>query len=496
MTTAMTTTGTTTGTTTTGEPAARQGLTVRARITASIAVLLLIALSGAGVIVYAIGYSDINDTVQDEIEQEFDELDAFLRRYPPPTAGQAPDSLEERLRNFLRNNVPDDQEILVGWVNDGPELRIAGDDVEDAAKPMSVDPEFLAATRRVVAGETSVAWIELPSYGDVLIAAQRVQQGETEGALVIATFMDLRREDFVTTMRTYAVVALFSLLAITGLAAWQSGRLLAPIRVLRETAEEISESDLSLRLPEVGNDDITALTRTFNAMLARLETAFVGQRQFLDDAGHELKTPLTVLRGHLELLDPADEEEVAETRVLLRDEVDRMSRLVGDLILLAKHDRPDFLTPAAVSVERLTHTLHAKARALADRDWTLESVGEGIAHLDEQRITQAVLQLADNAAKHTADGDRIGIGSGVVDGTVSIWVSDCGPGVPPQMRSHVFERFGRAAVVPGDEGFGLGLSIVKAIVEAHGGSVRSEDAEPQGAVFIIEIPEEPRWHAS
>ena len=82
-------------------------------------------------------------------------------------------------------------------------------------------------------------------------------------------------------------------------------------------------------------------------MLDRLEAAFVGQRQFLDDAGHELKTPLTVLRGHLELLDAGSPEEVAETRALLLDEIDRMSRLVGDLILLAKSDRPDFLTPPA-----------------------------------------------------------------------------------------------------------------------------------------------------
>jgi hypothetical protein len=175
-------TTTPTGTTTIGEPSARHGLTVRARITASIAVLLLIALSCAGLIVYAIAYSDTNATVQNEVEQEFDELDAFLRRYPPPAAGQAPDSLEERLRNFLRNNVPDDQEILVGWVNDGPELRIAGDDVEDAAQPMSVDPDFLAATRRLVAGDRSVASIDLPSYGEVVIAAQRVRQGDTEGA--------------------------------------------------------------------------------------------------------------------------------------------------------------------------------------------------------------------------------------------------------------------------------------------------------------------------
>lgn len=460
------------------------------------AVLLLIALSGAGAIVYAIAYSNGNQTALNEIEQEFDEFGAFLKRYPEPLAGQQPDSLEERLRGFLRNNVPDDQEILVGWVNDGPELRIAGDDVEDVAKAMSVNPDFLAAARRVVEGSDTLARFDQPSYGEVAIAAQSVQQGDAEGALVVATFMDLRRADLVSTMRTYAVVALLSLLAITALAAWQSGRLLAPIRALRDTAEDISESDLSLRLPEVGNDDLTALTRTFNAMLARLEAAFVGQRQFLDDAGHELKTPLTVLRGHLELLDTSDEREVAETRELLLDEIDRMSRLVGDLILLAKHDRPDFLTPTAVSVERVTHTLYAKMRALAEREWVLDEVGEGIAHLDEQRITQAVLQLADNAVKHTGDGDRIAFGSRVVDGTVSLRVSDTGPGIPPEIRSHVFERFGRAAVVAGDEGFGLGLSIVKAIVEAHGGTVRVEDAEPHGAVVIIELSQESSWHAS
>ncbi len=481
---------------TTAERAARHGLTVRARITAGVAFLVLVALSGAGVIVYAIESNNVDQAAINEIEQEFDELDAYLERYPAPPPGQQPDPLKPRLEGFLRNNVPDDQEILVGWVNDGAELRIAGDDVESVSRSMSEDPDFLAAARRVIGGRSALERIDVPPYGEAAVAAQTVRQGDDEGALVIVTFMDLRRAGLVATMRTYTVVALLSLVLITGLAAWQSGRLLAPIRGLRETAEDISESDLSLRLPEVGNDDITALTRTFNAMLARLEAAFVGQRQFLDDAGHELKTPLTVLSGHLELLDPDDPEEVAETRELLLDETDRMARLVGDLILLAKHDRPDFLTPAAVSVERLTHSLYAKARALAEREWVLDEVGEGIAHVDEQRITQAVLQLADNAVKHTTEGDRIGIGSRVADGRVSLWVRDTGPGVPPELRAHVFERFGRAGVVPGDEGFGLGLSIVRAIAQSHGGSVRIDDAEPHGAVVTIELWQEPRWHAS
>ena len=115
------------------------------------------------------------------------------------------------------------------------------------------------------------------------------------------------------------------------------------MRTLRTTADRIGATDLSQRLPVTGNDDITALTLTVNGMLDRLESAFVSQRQFLDDAGHELGTPLTVLSGNLELLDSARAEEVEATRQLLLDEVRRMARLTRDLILLAKSERPDFL---------------------------------------------------------------------------------------------------------------------------------------------------------
>ena len=190
---------------------------------------------------------------------------------------------------------------------------------------------------------------------------------------------------------------------MTAVAAWVSGRLLSPLRTLRETADEIGETDLSQRLPVTGNDDITALTRTFNGMLDRLEAAFVGQRQFLDDAGHELKTPLTVLRGHLELLDTGSPEEVAETRELLLDEIDRMSRLVGDLILLAKSDRPDFVQPAPGrprGAHRPTWSPRPAGSATATGRSTARADVKVVA--DEQRLTQAVLQLADNAVKHTA----------------------------------------------------------------------------------------------
>ena len=314
---------------------------------------------------------------------------------------------------------------------------------------------------------------------------------------MIVTFMDLRRAGLVATMRTYTVVALLSLCSSPGSPPGSRAGCSPRSAGCGRRPRTSSESDLSLRLPEVGNDDITALTRTFNAMLARLEAAFVGQRQFLDDAGHELKTPLTVLSGHLELLDPDDPEEVAETRELLLDETDRMARLVGDLILLAKHDRPDFLTPAAVSVERLTHSL-VRQGARAGRARVGPRRG-GRGHRARRRAADhpggAPARRQRRQAHDRRRPDRDRLPGGRRPGR-PLWVRDTGPGVPPELRAHVFERFGRAGVVPGDEGFGLGLSIVRAIAQSHGGSVRIDDAEPHGAVVTIELWQEPRWHAS
>jgi len=455
-----------------------------------VAILVLAGLVVAGVVVFTIESRRLDQAIAAGVDQEFAELAKLQEGGVDPSTGQPFESPEAMVRLFFERNVPDDNETLLGWWDDGVRGRSPGDLPLTSAELTDVVRPLLA--------DNATATVDSPE-GRLQVATQSVQQGGRTGALVVVTNLTRARAGLHDTMRTYAIVAALVLLLVTAAAFWLSGRLLAPLRVLRETADDITETDLSRRLPVTGNDDITALTLTFNGMLDRLEAAFVGQRQFLDDAGHELKTPLTVLRGHLELLDTDNPADVAETRALLLDEIDRMARLVGDLILLAKSDRPDFLRLQPVDLGALTADAVAKARGLGDRQWTLDAAADVEVVADEQRLTQAVLQLADNAVKHTAAGDLVAIGSLATPSEVRIWVRDTGPGVPPEDRALVFERFGRSAVPPGDEGFGLGLSIVGAIVRAHGGTVDVEDAEP-GARFVVTLPRvtkvEDEWPAS
>lgn len=222
-------------------------------------------------------------------------------------------------------------------------------------------------------------------------------------------------------------------------------------------------------------------------MLDRLESAFEAQRRFLDDAGHELRTPITIVRGHLELMgdDPAERR---ETVALVTDELDRMARLVDDLLTLAHAERLDFLDRQPVELGDLTDELAAKAPALGERGWVVDARAEGAMVADRQRLTQAVMQLAENAVRHTSPGDEIGLGTALAGDEARLWVRDTGPGVPAGQEGRVFERFARGPDTPRGESSGLGLSIVRAIAESHGGRVELDSAQGAGATFTIVVP--------
>lgn len=487
MTTPTTTAGTTTATTDASAtaPARRRSVAVRTRIAVSVAVLTGLALAIAGTLLYTLEANRIRADINAKVDQEVAELETLQRNGIDPETGRAFATVQRLLDTFLVRNVPDDDEMLLGYWSGRPVERTQhryGDTVvrSDA---------FRSAVAGLLPGG-GTRELELPRAGLSWVTVQPVRDQGSRGALVIVTFVEEERDELVRVMRTYAVVSAVLLVLVAGAAWLQAGRLLRPLRALREEADEITTTDMSRRLPETGNDDITQLTATFNSMLARLEHEFASQRQFLDDAGHELRTPLTIASGHLELVDVNDPKEVGDTRALLLEEIDRMSRLVDELILLAKSGRPDFVRPAPTGLADLVSGVHRKVVALGDRDWRLGALpdAEVTAVLDPQRITQALVQLCDNAVKHTGEGATIVLGCSVADERVTFTVDDQGRGIPEADRERIFERFGRSRVPHGDEGFGLGLSIVRAIAEAHGGTAYVEDATIGGARFVVQVP--------
>jgi signal transduction histidine kinase len=194
------------------------------------------------------------------------------------------------------------------------------------------------------------------------------------------------------------------------------------------------------------------------------------------------------VRGHLELLGD-DPEERRETIALVTDELDRMSRFVDDLLLLARAERDDFLRVGEVELGALTDELAEKASALGPRRWTVASRGEAVLVADRQRLTQAMMGLAQNAVQHTGEGDVIELGSARNGSEAKLWVRDSGPGIPPRDHERVFERFARSSArARRSEGAGLGLAIVRAIAEAHGGRIELESRPGEGAAFTLVLP--------
>jgi two-component system, OmpR family, sensor kinase len=218
------------------------------------------------------------------------------------------------------------------------------------------------------------------------------------------------------------------------------------------------------------------------------EEAFDQQRQLLDDVRHELKTPITIVRGYLETMNADDPADVANTREIGISELDRMSRLVEDIELLATVEGADHLTPSAVDLRTLTARIGELVAVIPGHPWRVVERGDAVLHADPDRLLQAWLQLADNAAKHTPEGSPVEIGSDVEGERARLWVRDHGPGVPPAARHRIFRRFDRVHPRRGVEGSGLGLAIVDAIARAHDGTCTVTGTEGGGATFTIELP--------
>jgi two-component system OmpR family sensor kinase len=472
------------------EPGSRRRprLTLRRRIVGSIAVLSAIGLLAAGLAALLVERERIEDSVLVSLQQEVTEFRALATGGIDSETGAAFADPSRLITVSMQRNIPDANEISMGYVSQG---AIVPPDTSGAVHGEDAFQAEVTRHTAAVYGRYSSA-----AHPDVLYAVVPI---ELEGSLshyVIAHDMRAEYSELGGTIRVYAIAAFVAWLGLI-LAAWMlASRILAPIDELSSTAELISETDLNRRLTVTGGDEMAGMSATFNRMLDRLQAALGAQRRMLDDAGHELRTPITIVRGHLELMNSADPADVESTRALAIDELDRMNLLVQDLLLLAKAERPDFLTREPVELHLLVEEARDKATGLGDREWLLDPCEPITVEADPRRLTQALLQLASNAYSVTGSGDMIAFGCASGAHGIQIWVRDNGPGVPLVDRERIWNRFQSGTGVSSG-GTGLGLAIVKAIAEAHDGTATVTAATPAGgAKFVIELPVRPRSGAT
>ena len=279
------------------------------------------------------------------------------------------------------------------------------------------------------------------------------------------------------------------------LVSFTSRRMLRSVSTLTSAARRMGRGDLSQRVPEEGRDEIGELARTFNTMADGLESAERQRRNMVADAAHELRTPLSNIRGYVEAVRDGVLEPDPETLGTIHQQVLYLNDLVDDLRLLAETEAGDFglnrepgslVEVVRVSVEGVRARAEAKGVALVI-DLPPESPS---LEFDWTRVSQVVGNLLDNAIRHTPAGGKVTVSADVGPAVATVSVADTGEGVPPEAVPHIFERFYR--VDPSRSrstgGAGLGLTIAKQLVEAHGGSIQVQSAVGEGTTITFDLP--------
>ena len=304
-----------------------------------------------------------------------------------------------------------------------------------------------------------------------------------------------------TTQRALVTVLLVGSIICLGVAAvagWLStGQALAPLERVTETALQITRADdLSRRIPYQGSadDEVGTLIQAFNQTLSRLENLFNTQRRFIADVGHELRTPLTVIKGNVDLMRRmgcSDDESI----VGIENEVDRLTRLVGDLLLLAQAESGKLpLDSRTVELDTLLLEALQQMQVLAGERLNLRlgEIDQVLVCGDQDRLKQVIVNLVGNAIKYTPEGGEVLVGLSKTGTQAKLVVSDTGPGIPADDLPHVFERFYRGEKSrtrsKDGKGFGLGLSIAFWIVRNHDGRIEVDSKEGQGTTFCVWLP--------
>jgi two-component system OmpR family sensor kinase len=349
-------------------------------------------------------------------------------------------------------------------------------------------------------------WVEIASVeGERLLIYNQPVRVEEEIVGIVQVARSLVDRD--RSLRALGVAllvgSLLTTLAAFGVGWALSGITLKPIERMTQTAQAIgAERDLSRRIEYAGpHDEVGQLAATLNGMLAELQDAYQQvekaldmQRTFVADVSHELRTPLTTLRGNLALLcrqppiRPQERQDILDDMV---DENERLIRLVNDLLALARAEAGQQLLSERVPISPLIRELCRQARLLdPDREIACEPTPDLIVIADRGALKQVILILLDNAIQHAEGTITVTVQAvpGSTNPYAAISVQDSGPGIVPDVRSRLFERFAPSSTASGNPGLGVGLPIAKALIEAQNGTLTVESQAGQGSTFTITLP--------
>jgi two-component system OmpR family sensor kinase len=476
----------------------RRFSSLRWRLVAWVTGALLLVLAVVFVAVYEQTGSQLRSQIDHDVAGDVSQLSQAVRTLKPRSS----QVLLSEIRRYVSAQPFTGTSSLLfaaipgyGTVSNHPEL-FGGPRPDDAETAAEQDREN-ALGRALLSGPVGLGIRQTADVGPVRVdervvasGAGRIRVGAGEPLVIVA-----RAERSVA--RSLAIAGALAV-ALALLASYLAGALVSsPLRGMARVAARVDDGDLRPRMnpPRTASEEIRVLAETFNHMLDRLSEAFAAQRDFIADASHELRTPLTVIRGQLEVLAATDRpssEDVRHAQRLVSAEVGRTSRLVDDMLLLARSERRDFLHLGEIDLEPFVTDLWTATSLDRERRFELGELARGTLTADPDRLAQALRNLIRNAIEHTSEPDGL-VRLEVVEqpaGRVRFAVLDDGPGIEPHQRARIFERFHRTdhSRARKTGGAGLGLAIVQAIVQAHGGSIHVGDTPRGGARVEFELP--------
>lgn len=374
---------------------------------------------------------------------------------------------------------------------------VAGYDIAEAALvtaggvvPLSRDRELLVSLPATAAGGDVVS-VEVAGT-EVLATVRRIDLDI--GRLVVAIGRETPLLPLGTVSRALLVAVGLGSILMIAFGTWFARSASRRLADLETAAGAVAGGDLAARAPVDGNDEITEVSLAFNNMAIQLQAARSREREFLMNVSHDLRTPLTTIRGYAEALDAdqIEDDDLQRVAGVLHAETGRLSRLIEDVMLLARLEAREFtLRPEPVDLAAHMSEVVAGHRSRADAAGvTLEFVDEGVGvvEVDPDRIAQVGANLVDNALRFTRRGGTVNVSLRPAAGSVVLAVTDSGPGIDSEDLSRVFDRFFTADRVPvRPDGSGLGLAIVRELVDAMGGSVEASSPATGGARFTVVI---------